>query len=286
MKRVRETLQRELATRAKNVDALAHELVNRGHELRARTDAMRVALELAEEASAQKTKFMRLVTHELFTPLTAIELGLQLAASDPTPLPARQLDRLRRCAASADRLHGLIGSLLEHARFESGQARREVAETDVNSIAAELVDELRPLAEAKHLALRVRTGHLSRFASDARLVRLILSNLLGNALKFTLTGEIVVSVDAAGAGCQISVRDTGPGILPSDHERIFEPFAQLQDLARKHLPGIGLGLSLVKELVQTLEGDIQLQSEPGHGTTFTIFLPSLGKPTEEHPRAR
>ena len=189
MKRARTMLQRELVTQTEDVQLLASELVSRGRELKATAEAMRVAREQADRANLQKTKFLRLVTHELVTPLTSIELGLQLARQDVIPLPPQQLVRLQRCSASAERLHGLIASLLEHARIESGQTRREVVELDVHALATELIDELRPLAEAKHLALVLQVGRLSRFASDPRILRLILSNLLGNALKFTVKGK-------------------------------------------------------------------------------------------------
>ena len=88
-----------------------------------------------------------------------------------------------------------------------------------------------------------------------------------------------MSLSGDAAGCRIAVSDTGPGIPPCDQLHVFEAFAQLQDLDRKHLPGVGLGLSLVKELVATLEGSIELESEPGSGTTFTVVLPKLDVPS-------
>jgi signal transduction histidine kinase len=118
--------------------------------------------------------------------------------------------------------------------------------------------------------------------TDPRHVRLILVNLVANAIKFTERGEVVISVGRGeGRGFRIAVRDTGPGIPPDALEQIFEPFAQLESFLHKHTPGVGLGLALVREMVEALGGRIAVQSEMGVGSTFTVTLPASTPPREQ-----
>jgi signal transduction histidine kinase len=111
--------------------------------------------------------------------------------------------------------------------------------------------------------------------SDPRLLRLVIVNLVGNAVKFTPEGHVEVSVTCADGAHTFAVTDTGPGIPPEDHERIFEPFEQMEPIANKHTRGVGLGLSIVKEMVEALRGKLSLASALGKGSTFTVTLPSL-----------
>jgi signal transduction histidine kinase len=122
--------------------------------------------------------------------------------------------------------------------------------------------------------------------SDRRLVRLVLANLLDNALKFTERGEVEVALAETAAGVTLSVRDTGPGISPDQQSVIFEPFEHVEPVDRKHTPGLGLGLAVVRELVQSLGGQIGLVSQVGRGSTFTVVLPSqAGQPSAAPGRA-
>ena len=109
--------------------------------------------------------------------------------------------------------------------------------------------------------------------SDPRLVRLVLANLVGNALKFTGEGRIDVSVTRRDDGVQFVVEDTGPGIPLQERARIFEPFEQVTAVNSKHLQGFGLGLALVKEMVRVLGGAVELRSEMGAGSTFVVTFP-------------
>jgi signal transduction histidine kinase len=106
-------------------------------------------------------------------------------------------------------------------------------------------------------------------------LRLVIVNLVGNAVKFTQQGEVLVYVSHERGAHRICVRDSGPGIPIEDQERIFEPFEQMEPVLHKHTRGVGLGLSIVKEMVEALSGRIELASEPGAGSTFTVVLPPL-----------
>jgi signal transduction histidine kinase len=292
MKRARDILQRELKTQARDLESLAGEVAQRRRELTTALDSARVARDHADRASAMKTSFLRMVSHELRTPLTSLKLNLErLTRSREEPrsersrrlrstLPGmreRQDEMIRKIAGSAVRLHELIESLLEYARIEGGRLRVEVEDVDARALCQDVIDELLPQAEQKGLALRLLSAMPSppRLRSDPRLLRLVIVNLVGNAVKFTQKGEVLVYVAHENGAHRICVRDSGPGIPEEDHERIFEPFEQMEPILHKHTRGVGLGLSIVKEMVEALSGRIELCSELGAGSTFTVVLPPL-----------
>jgi signal transduction histidine kinase len=278
MKRARDILQRDLTSRARDLEALAGEIAQRRRELVTALDSARVARDHADRASAMKTGFLRMVSHELRTPLTSLKLNLErLSRSRDASLSPRQLDMIRKITASAGRLHELIESLLEYARIESGRLRVEVEDVDARALCASVIEELSPQAEQKSIALRLAPdgASLPLLKSDPRLLRLIVVNLAGNAVKFTVEGEVVITVTHESNAHVIRVRDSGPGIPARDHERIFEPFEQMEPIPYKHTRGVGLGLSIVKEMVEALSGRIELASQVGAGSTFTVVLPPL-----------
>jgi signal transduction histidine kinase len=297
MKRARDILQRELGAQARDLESLAGEVAQRRRELTTALDSARVARDHADRASAMKTSFLRMVSHELRTPLTSLKLNLErLTRSREEPrsersrrlrgalgsMRERQDEMIHKIAASAGRLHELIESLLEYARIEGGRLRVEVEDVDARALCQDVIDELLPQAEQKGLALRL--AHVEPSApitvapplrSDPRLLRLVIVNLVGNAVKFTQEGEVLVFVSHSRGAHRICVRDSGPGIPVEDHERIFEPFEQMEPVLHKHTRGVGLGLSIVKEMVEALSGRIELASELGAGSTFTVVLPPL-----------
>jgi PAS domain S-box-containing protein len=275
LRRARELLQRELEDQAEDVERLAGELGRRKRELETALDAMRFAREQADRASAQKTELLRLVSHELRTPLSAILLQVDRLRRDAADLSPAHRDAVARMRSATQRLTGLVESLLEFARMETGRVTLEPGLLDPARLAGEALEELRPRAEAKGLEVRgPPPGSVPHLETDARLLRLVLLNLISNAIKFTDAGTVTVSIATAGGEHAIAVQDTGRGIAPADHGRIFEPFEQLEELARKHTPGVGLGLALVREMVSSLGGRIALESRVGAGSTFTVVLPT------------
>ena len=236
-----------------------------------------MARDHADRASAMKTSFLRMVSHELRTPLTSLKLNLErLERVEEAALSPRQREMVRKIHGSTVRLHELIESLLEYARIEGGRLRVEIEPFDARLLCEGVVEELSPQAEQKGIALRLAPSPAAPpLASDPRLCRLVIVNLVGNAVKFTLKGEVEVSVGAEAGLHRVRVRDTGPGIPPEDRERIFEPFEQMEPVPNKHTRGVGLGLSIVKEMVEALHGRIELTSEVGVGSTFTVLLPAL-----------
>jgi signal transduction histidine kinase len=287
MKRARDLLQRELEHQGEDLEVLAREVTARHRELATTLQAMRVARDQAERASQVKTTFLGLVSHELRTPITALGLQMERLRRDlAAAVSPRQRDLLERMAAAVNRLTSLIESLLEHAQIESGRLALTLQTFDPRVLARETVEELRPRADQKGLELQLTTpDDLAELESDPRLFRLILVNLVENAIKYTRAGriEVTLSADPASHTHRMTVSDTGPGIPPDMHGRVFEPFVQLEDIRKKHLPGVGLGLRLVKEMTEALGGRVQLDSTVGAGTTFTIHIPV--RPATDHPVA-
>lgn len=286
MKRARDILQRDLATRARDLESLAREVGRRRRELETALDSAKVARDHADRASAMKTSFLRMVSHELRTPLTSLKLNLdRLKRCRDEALSPRQDDMVRRIATSALRLHELIESLLEYARIEGGRLRVELEDFDVWAIARDVIEELSPQAEQKGIALKIAplTCAAPLLRSDPRILRLVVVNLVGNAVKFTQQGGVDVTVAYEDGAHRIQVHDSGPGIPSEDHERIFEPFEQMEPVPNKHTRGVGLGLSIVKEIVEALKGRIELSSQVGSGSTFTVVLPPFS--TESDAKA-
>jgi signal transduction histidine kinase len=283
LKRTLDILQRDLTSRTRDLEALAREVPQRRRELVTALESARVARDHADHASAMKTSFLRMVSHELRTPLTSLKLNLErLERSHDTALSPRQRDMVRMIHGSTVRLHELIESLLEYARIEGGRLRVEVEPFDARLLCEGVLEELSPQAEQKGITLRLapHPGAPPPLASDPRLCRLVIVNLVGNAVKFTHHGEVEVTVTWDAGLHRVRVRDTGPGIPAQDQERIFEPFEQMEPVLNKHTRGIGLGLSIVKEMVEALHGRIELTSEVGAGSTFTVSLPAFEVPSE------
>ncbi len=273
MKRARDVLRVALASRADEVDVMARGLAEQKRQLEGALDAVRVARYHSERASRLKTAFLAMISHELRTPLTTMQLLVDRLAAGALEEPRRKLvDRLGRSTA---RLAEMIDSLLRYTALQSGQLEKKVAQVDLAALVTSMADELDPLAKGKGLALTVK-AHDATLESDPTLLRLVLRNLVSNALKFTDQGFVEISIEPAQpstAGFIVRVRDSGRGIDREQVSAIFEPFHHLEPVRQKHVPGIGLGLSLVREIVVSLGGAIAVESELAKGSTFSVTLP-------------
>ena len=278
-RRARTILRAELASREFDVGALAAQLADRKRRLESLLESLSHALEQAEVASRFKTSLLRLVSHELRTPLGALQLQLErLSGEHRGPLNEAQQQLVVRMRRSLSRLTDTIQSLLEYARIESGRLHLCIETFDIFELARSVIDDFMPQAESKGLELRLvaSEGH-ARIDTDARLTRLVLVNLVANALQATEQGAVVVSIELRDQRCELKVEDTGPGIEPGRQTSIFEPFFQGESVGhREYSRGAGLGLSLVKEMLQALAGTIELKSELGVGSTFRVSIPSAG----------
>ena len=242
----------------------------------------REARMLAEQANSAKTLFLRSMSHELRTPLNAITgytellaLGIRGAVN---PAQAQDLGRIKRAAAY---LTGLINDVLAVARLE-GVRPLDLISLDVNAMLCEVEGLCALQAKAKGLALTVTLSERElRVTADGERYQQILLNLITNAIKFTATGGCIrVTCDGDASTVRVRVKDTGVGVCRADIDRVFEPFVQVD----RHLTtivqqGIGLGLSISRELARAMLGDVTLESSEGGGSTFTLTLPSALEPS-------
>jgi signal transduction histidine kinase len=280
-RRARAILRTELTSREFDVGALANQLAERKRQLESLLDSLSHALEQAELANRFKTSLLRLVSHELRTPLGALQLQLErLSGEHRGPLNEAQQQLIVRMRRSLARLTDTIQSLLEYARIESGRLDLFVETFDLRELAQSVVDDFTAHAEAKGLRLRLSGSEQPEaFATDARLLRLVLVNLVSNALKFTDLGEITLAVESDAESCRLQVQDTGPGIAASQQTAIFEPFFQGESAHHsRYSQGAGLGLSLVREMLHALGGSIELESSLGAGSVFRISVPRAALP--------
>ncbi|MEE1895665.1 response regulator [Pseudomonas otitidis] len=234
-------------------------------------------------ANRYKSEFLANMSHELRTPLNSIlilsDQLRQNAAGNLTDKQSRHADIIHR--AGSDLLQ-LINDVLDLAKVEAGRMQLRLEPLNVQDMLVELDASLRPMAELKGLQLvsRVDPGVPRVIHSDRVRLHQILRNLLSNALKFTEQGEVElsVSVDAQDLGpgremLRFSVRDTGIGIDPEQHERVFQAFQQIDGSTSRRFGGTGLGLAITRQLVLALDGQISLRSRLGEGACFTVCLP-------------
>lgn len=229
-----------------------------------------------------RSAFLAALSHELRTPLNAI-LGFTdvLLSEVDGPLSADARENLRVVRSSGDHLRALIGDILDLSALESGELRLDCRIIDVHPIVLEVIREAEVTAAAKALRIELVGKPATAFA-DPRRVRQIVGNVLGNAVKFTERGGVTVRVDPRDGGVAIAVIDSGPGILPEEQEAIFEEYWQSRAAEQRRV-GTGLGLAITRRLVQMHRGFIDLKSQLGQGSTFTIVLPS--RPPQTPSRA-
>ena len=229
----------------------------------------------AEAGSRAKSEFLATMSHELRTPLTAIIGYEELLADGITgPVTLEQRGQLARIKGSAMHLLNLIDEVLTFARVEAGKerVRRELVDVgDAMEAAAAIVS---PLAAERRLVLLVRPlAPALAIETDRGKLQQILVNLLGNAVKFTEQGEVALTAAANETHVEFHVRDTGIGISPEHHEQIFEPFTQVESRTTRKFGGTGLGLSVTRQLVRLLDGEVTVSSTPGAGSTFVVRVP-------------
>jgi signal transduction histidine kinase len=243
----------------------------------AATTAATAARDDAQRTSQLKTRFLGMISHELRTPLTALCLQVERMQRNGADLDHRHQESLERIAFSGGRLREMIETLLEYARIEDGHVVINTARFDLGDSVHKTVDYHRDEAEQRGLDLRCSAPEKPAMVyTDRRLVELVLSNLIDNAIKFTAEGRVDVALgQSSDGGLRIAVSDSGPGIPEAQQKRVFEPFEQLDSpTAKPRRGGIGLGLALVRDIAGALGGRIELVSRPHEGSTFTFILPS------------
>ena len=228
-------------------------------------------VELAR-ASAAKSDFLAAMSHELRTPLNAIIGFSELLETPPIPLTDESIGEYAgHIHRAGEHLLDLINDILDLSRVEAGRLELRYEDVDAATLVREVMATVTPLAEVKRLSLTTSLPASLFLEADAGRLRQIVYNLLSNAIKFTPSeGSVSVSVTPDGEGIVLTVADTGPGIPEADQERIFAAFEQLTPGSAE---GTGLGLALTRRLVQAHGGRIELASEAGTGSTFSVHLP-------------
>ncbi|MBD0320150.1 MAG: PAS domain S-box protein, partial [Gemmatimonadetes bacterium] len=242
---------------------------------RALADARRLAE--AESASRTRSEFLASMSHELRTPINAT-LGYTdlLEMEIAGPLTAQQRDYLARVRATQQHLLGIVTDLLNYSRIEAGQVEYELAPVPAHELVEAVLPMVQPQALAKALTIVLGPcpdGLVAR--TDRAKAAQVLLNLLGNAVKFTPAGgRITVTCAARGDRVVVAVADTGPGIPEDQQAAIFAPFVQLGRSLTSGHEGTGLGLAISRELVRAMGGDLTVESAPGEGSTFSLWLPA------------
>jgi heavy metal sensor kinase len=266
-----------LATAAREIDVatLQRRLPTRGarDELDDVARSFNETLQRLEHSVGEMRQFSAALAHELRTPLAALrgEIELSLRRSDRD---ADERTTLASQIEELDRLARLIDQILTLARAESGQIHLTFKPVDVGELAASLVDQLEPVAQARTIDLRCERNGTVMVNGDAGWLQRLLLNLLDNAIKFTREGgHVVLRVSREAGRARIDVRDTGIGMPPDVTPHVFERFFQADPARSSGNDGAGVGLSLVKWIVDRHEGTIAVQSRVGEGSTFTVRLP-------------
>lgn len=283
------------------VVALALLLQHERHQAARLTERSRELERLSSEllrANRMKNDFLANVSHELRTPLNAIvgfvDLLREGVYGDLSP---RQVKPVERIEASANHLRHLVDQILDLAKMAAGRLDVHAELLDIRPFILDVASEVESLVNEKSLSLSLAMGSsLPRIRSDPTHLRQILVNLLGNAIKYTDAGSIVVKTrtmlkaaaleqglpavvaaaqDTVNSWLSVQVIDSGRGIAAADQERVFEEFEQVDAGPRADSPhrGTGLGLAISRRLARLLGGDLLVESEPGKGSTFTLWLP-------------
>ena len=235
-------------------------------------ESERKRAEALAELDRAKTIFFSNVSHEFRTPLTLILAPLQDALAEVQD--ERQRNRLEMLQRNALRLQKLVNTLLDFSRIEAGRIRACFEPIDISTLTGELVSVFRSAIEKAGMRLVVNCQWLSEpIYVDREMYEKIVLNLLSNAFKFTLQGEIEVLLKDAGPAVRLSVRDTGAGIAEDELPHIFERFHRVEGLQARTLEGTGIGLALVQELVKLHGGTVGVQSVVGRGTVFSVTIP-------------
>ena len=224
------------------------------------------------ELDRLKSDFIATASHELRTPLTSVQMGVHLLLEGATgELNPKQTEILSACREDCDRLDKLMRDLLDLSKIEAGESQPQLTLVKPDDLIDATADDLRPQVETKGLRFNVDTAaDLPKVSADRSQIMRVLSNLVVNALRYTKDGEIKINAEPRGHYVAISVSDTGTGIPQEYLSHIFDKFVQVPGAATG---GAGLGLAISRLIVEAHGGQISVNSEVGHGSTFTFTLP-------------
>ena len=239
-------------------------------------------------ANRYKSEFLANMSHELRTPLnSSLILAKLLADNRDGNLTPEQVKYARSITAAGNDLLTLINDILDLSKIEARKIEIVRSAVNIDKLAGKLSQTFEPIAEQKQIFFRVirAPGLPATIDTDAQRLSQVLKNLLSNALKFTERGEVALEITPRGQQVEFAVRDTGIGIAEEHHQVIFEPFRQADGTTNRKFGGTGLGLSISRELARMLGGSINLESQPGQGSTFRLLMPLVPPETPTEKQA-
>jgi two-component system, sensor histidine kinase len=253
---------------------LLAKLAEREADLRAAMRDLEDARDAANAANVLKTQFLANMSHEIRTPLNGVlAMAEVMALGELAPVQRDRLDVIRR---SGSLLLAVLNDVLDLSKIEAGKLTLIEEDFDLEPTVAQARESFALMAHAKSLEFSVEVAEAARgwWRGEADRLRQVIGNLLSNAVKFTPQGSVSALVDLAPSGAlRLVVRDTGIGIAPEKLPSLFEKFTQADNSATRRFGGTGLGLAICRELTQMMGGSIEVASEEGKGSTFTVELP-------------
>jgi len=271
----------EVSMLAHSFNAMASALEERERELSEAHAQLSLAVKEAREASELKSSFLANMSHEIRTPLGGVIGMMDLLCE--TDLSAEQREYVSVATASGQALMMVVNDVLDVAKIEAGRLELEHRHFDLPDLVESACDMVAATSASKGLELQsyVHDDVPATVRGDRARVGQILANLLSNAVKFTARGEVILEVSLAPgtgdhrerAAIRFEVRDTGIGIAPEKIGQLFEPFRQAEAGTTRAYGGTGLGLTIVRELTRMMQGSVEVDSEPGRGSTFAVTLP-------------
>jgi signal transduction histidine kinase/DNA-binding response OmpR family regulator/HAMP domain-containing protein len=268
-------LAKRLNEQNRELEVQQAELAAQTHELTEQNTELEVQKRQVDESSRLKSAFLSNMSHELRTPLNSvIALAGVLSRRLAKTVPAEEQGYLEVIERNGKNLLALINDVLDLSRIEAGKDELHLGRFSLNELAGELVAMVSPMAREKGVSLENRVpAELPLAVSDADKVRHVLQNLVGNAVKFTEHGQVVIDAAVVGAEYRVSVKDSGIGIAPDQLAIIFDEFRQADETTSRKYGGTGLGLSIARKYARLLGGDVEVSSVVGKGSTFTFKLP-------------
>jgi len=256
------------------LEALATEFNKMADLIEERDRTLEMKNKELTEANRVKSQFLAMMGHELLTPLHSIRGFSQilLEGIDGELNPA-QRESLSAIKSSGDHLLELLNNILKYSKLEAGEEKLHLEEVEVRKLAEEVIQAFKPQMRGKDIAIEAEVNSI-KLRADATKLKQILMNLLSNAVKYTRQGEIRIKAQERNSDILFVVQDTGIGIDKKYHNKLFEPFTQIETLSTKEHSGLGLGLAIVKKYVEMHGGRVWFESEPGRGSTFYFTIPN------------
>ena len=235
----------------------------------------RMTRKMNTEGRQVRFQFLSVLSHELKTPLNTVEGYLTMIRDRQAGEELGNYDDMvRRSLQRIAGMRKLIMDFLDLTQLESGKKKRELREIDLVKVARQSMESLRPLAIQKEVKVNLIADKSLFFHADANELEIVFNNLISNGIKYNRTGgTVTVTLEKSLDNLRIEVTDTGIGISAEEQPRLFREFMRIKNEDPRHIPGSGLGLSIVKRLVDLYKGHIQVRSVPGEGSAFTLYFP-------------